>query len=105
MAPSAQPTSPPPPSAVAPGNPAATPNKRDLKSWWKSFRLPKNQEQQGTTCLCHSPSELALGVPLPRDCVKWRESGLRLGFNLPTFSACIRLEAVEITGLLRHTIR
>jgi hypothetical protein len=41
-----------PPSLPAmPNTPASPPNKRDLKSWWKNFKLPtKHQEtsQQGT---------------------------------------------------------
>ncbi|CCF43805.1 RhoGAP domain-containing protein [Colletotrichum higginsianum] len=45
-----QPTS----TSTAPAGPS-TPNKRDLKSWWKGFKLPsKHQEQHGRT-----PSVLA----------------------------------------------
>ncbi|KAL6851067.1 GTPase activating protein (GAP) for Rho1p [Amphichorda felina] len=58
-APSAQPTSPPTRPAIPAVNPASPPNKRDLKSWWKNFRLPsKNQEQHDTK------SQGIFGVPL-----------------------------------------
>ncbi|KND92143.1 hypothetical protein TOPH_03137 [Tolypocladium ophioglossoides CBS 100239] len=39
-----------PPNQVAPpgATPASPPNKRDLKSWWKGFKLPsKHQEPAG----------------------------------------------------------
>lgn len=42
------PSHPPPPPTNHP-NPASPPTKRDLKSWWKGFKLPsKHQEQQDT---------------------------------------------------------
>ncbi|UKZ56571.1 hypothetical protein TrVGV298_010409 [Trichoderma virens] len=35
----------PPPQPALPNTPASPPNKRDLKSWWKNFKLPtKHQE-------------------------------------------------------------
>jgi hypothetical protein len=48
-----------PPSLPAmPNTPASPPNKRDLKSWWKNFKLPtKHQEtsQQGTLSTSTTP--------------------------------------------------
>lgn len=42
---------PPPPAPIA--NAASPPSKRDLKSWWKGFKLQssKHQESTGTECL------------------------------------------------------
>ena len=44
---------PPPPAALA--NAASPPSKRDLKSWWKGFKLQssKHQDPNGIECLNH----------------------------------------------------
>lgn len=42
--------------------PASPPNKRDLKSWWKGFKLPsKHHETTGTSALSTQPHRLAFG--------------------------------------------
>jgi len=51
----------------APSNVASPPNKRDLKSWWKGFKLPsKHQEPQGTApSACASLSRSSTFVAQP----------------------------------------
>jgi hypothetical protein len=50
-APTPNPASAPPPATLS--NPASPPSKRDLKSWWKGFKLQpnKHQDTNGTGCL------------------------------------------------------
>jgi GTPase-activating protein SAC7 len=67
-------TTPPhlPPANHQPANPASPPNKRDLKSWWKGFKIPsKHQETHGSHPFRHycrtTPSTRILLAPAFRE--------------------------------------
>ncbi|KAI6778815.1 Rho-GTPase-activating protein-like protein [Emericellopsis cladophorae] len=74
--PSAHPASSPPQHGGAPVNPSSSPAKRDLKSWWKNFTLPRRNQEQ--TEMQKAPG--IFGIPL-RQSIQYANVAISLEEN------------------------